>query len=164
MAYKYPNGTESVDGIIADIVATTAWIDLILKLKLAHIPFPINLSRPKSENPELGLKFSNYHQNVISKLTYRQTIDTLFALIEINGDDQTRKDLKTLLIKLGEIRNNVAHSIALSLVPDDFDLKKDSVGSVIVNGQYNLYNDVFSRVRPYIENIEESMSQTDSET
>ena len=160
MAYKYPKGTSNVDSIIADIVATTAWVDFVIGLKLAHIAFPINLNEPASENQSLFQKFFKYHEDIISKMTYRQKIDHFFALVEINGDDQMQKAYKTMAIKLGEIRNTVAHNLAVSLIPADFDLSKNNVGANIINEQYDLFNQIFARLDQFIEGLEESMARS----
>jgi hypothetical protein len=158
LAYKYPQGADTADSIIADIVATVAWIDLIIGLKLAHVAFPIHLNEPKSISAQLGKRFMSYYEKIIDKMSYRQKIDMFFELIEFKNDEQTRKEFKTLFIQLGKIRNKAGHNIALSLMPNDLSLiKKDSVGEKVINDNYKLFNKIFSKLEKFIENIENSM-------
>ena len=157
MAYKYPGGAKTVDGIITDIIATTAWVDLIIGLRLAHVAFPINMTDVVGRNQKIERKFFGYHKDIIEKMTYRQKVDMLFALVDINSDEEYRKDLKTLCIALGEIRNKTAHNMAISLIPDDFDLARENVGSDIINTNYKAYNLAFEHVKVFIEELEHGM-------
>lgn len=156
MAYKYPDGAHNVDGIIADIVATVAWTDLIIQLKLAHMAFPIKLNSKASDNPELFKKFQDYSEKYLARLGYREKLDMFFSLVEFQ-DEQLRKDMKTIMIKLGEIRNIVAHNAALNLADNKLNLKTDSVGAHIINEKYTMFNEIFKRVGPFIAQIEKSM-------
>ncbi len=160
MAYKYPDGAKTVDGIVTDIIATTAWVDLIIGLRLAHVAFPVNMTDAVGTNQNIERKFLSYHKDIIEKMTYRQKVDMLFALVDINSDEQYRKDIKTLCIALGEIRNKTAHNMAISLIPDDFDLAKESVGSDLINTNYKAYNLAFKGVKGFIEELERGMGGT----
>jgi len=156
MGYKYPNSAVDVDSIIADVVATVAWIDLVLQLKLAHIKYPVKLNSKVPENIDLFEKFQNHYANQVAKLSYREKIDAIFDQLEFENK-QYRKDIKTLMIELGKIRNKVAHNAAISLVDKNFNLQSDSVGAHMINTNYDLFNEIFKRVEYFVTKTEESM-------
>lgn len=156
MGYKYPNGTENIDSIITDVIATVAYIDLVLQVKLAHAKYPVKMSSRVSENPEQHEKFENYLYKHVEKLSYREKIDEFFKIL-ISNDKQYRKAMKTLMIELGKIRNTVAHNSAFSWTDKDFDLTSDTVGAHMINKNYELFNEIFKRVKPFIDKIEESI-------
>lgn len=156
MGYKYPNGTKNVDSIIADVIATVAYIDLVLQVKLAHTKYPIKMSSKISEDPELHQQFEHYLNKHVGELSYRDKIDEFFRSL-VSCDKQYRKSMKTLMIELGKIRNNVAHNSAFSWTNNDFDLTSDTVGAHMINKNYELFNEIFKRVRPFVDKIEESI-------
>lgn len=156
MGYKYPDGTKDVDSIIADVIATVAWVDLVVQLQLAHMAFPIKMNSRADEDHELFSRFQNYSSKYLANLTYREKLDMFFALVEFE-DKQLRKDMKTIMIELGKIRNDVAHNAAISLIDNKLDLERDTVGAHIINKKYELFNEIFKRVEPFIIQLEKSM-------
>ena len=157
MAYKYPDGAKTTDSIIADVISTVAWIDFVLQLKLAHIAFPIKFGDKVDKNPEQFKDFFEYSNEYIAKISYRGKIDMFFALAKFN-DSQLRKGFKTLMIELGKIRNDIAHNAAIGLISNDIDLGHDNVGAKIISEKYKLFNDIFTRLESFVEQLEESMS------
>jgi len=155
MALKYSKGAINVDSMIADIIASQSWIELILELKLAHLFFPVAMNKPKNNNPELSKKFEKFMTNISSKMDYRKKVDFISEIVSIKDVDI--KDVKTVLITMGEIRNKVAHNLAVSLLPDDFDISSDSVGAITIKENYNLYCEAFSKIQTFIESLENSM-------
>jgi hypothetical protein len=109
-----------------------------------------------SDNPDLFEQFQDYSNNTMAKLDYREKIDMLFSLLGFE-DKQYRKDIKTLMIELGKIRNKVAHNAAISLVDKNLNLEEDSVASHMINTNYDLFNEIFKRVEPFVTKLEESM-------
>lgn len=156
MGYKYPKGAKNVDSVIADVVSTVAWIDLVLQLKLTHIKYPLKMSSRVSEVSAVFEKFQDYSMNHVAKLSYREKIDEFFKIVRFS-DKQYRKGIKTLMMKLGEIRNKVAHNAAISLADDKLNLADDTVAAHIINEQYELFNEIFKRVEPFIAQLEKSM-------
>ncbi len=156
MGYKYPEGATEVDSIIADVVATVAWIDFILQVKLAHAKYPIALNSKVSENSDKYKQFQDYCFKVVGELTYREKIDEFFKVMTFD-DKQYRQGMKTLMIELGKIRNKVAHNAAVSLTNNRLNLEADTVGAHMINTNYKLFNDIFKRVGPFVNKIEDSL-------
>ena len=149
MAYRYPKGAKTPTAIVTDVIATVAWIDFLLDMKLPHILFPINMSKTTKDNGELYKKYKKFHDDVIQKMSYRQKIDMFFALsdiddLKINGKviKINGKIFKTkrLFLFLGEFRNKIAHNPAMSLMVAKKKLSTDSVGYKIFYEQYDFFS------------------------
>lgn len=160
MAYRYPKGAKTPTAIVTDVIATVAWIDFLLDIKLPHILFPIDMNKSAKDNGELYKKYEKFHDDVIQKMSYRQKIDMFFALSNIEDLKINGKILKTkrLFLLLGEFRNKIAHNPAMSLMIAKKKLSTDSVGYKMFYKQYENFHKLYKILEPIIDQLEKSLN------
>lgn len=106
---SFVNSTTDEDKL-ANIIVSVSLLDEVISLRLLNRFLRITDTHQNEKDRVI------FDKEILSKLTFREKVDVVSKILK---DDGERKNLKSAMIRIGEIRNLVAHNTGMLGLPKD---------------------------------------------